>query len=166
MYVERMLLKYLNCCGHDYPGWILNMENRGIQIFDNDMSSYRAKLVLDNSEDSKVSAYKENQKSDADLLFYIDNKGEPEDEVEKDEKMTEAVSAAFVVAAQSVQSAEHGGRKRKAGNIKKKNQLKFLKYNLYEDSAPSAEKPTVVDKNGLSSVSDVENPSSDEEDNQ
>ncbi|KAL3535645.1 hypothetical protein ACH5RR_004106 [Cinchona calisaya] len=146
--------------------WLLNIENQGIQVFDNDMSSYRAKLVLDISEeDSKLSASKENKKSVADLLFYIDNKGEPEDEIEKDEQMTEAASAAFVAAAHSLQSAERGGTKRKAGNIRKKNRLKFLKYNLYEESAPPAEKPTVVDNNDLSSGSDVENPSADEEDN-
>ncbi|XP_027065212.1 uncharacterized protein [Coffea arabica] len=146
--------------------WILDRENQGIQIFDNDMSSYHAKLILDNSEeDFNLSVYKENKKTDADLFFYIDNKGDAENEVKKDEKMTEAVSAAFVAAAQSLQSAEHGERKRKGGNMKKNNRLKFLKYDLYEGSAPSAAKPAVVDDNGLSSGSDVENPSSDEDEN-
>ncbi|XP_071911081.1 uncharacterized protein [Coffea arabica] len=146
--------------------WILDRGNQGIQIFDNDMSSYHAKLILDNSEeDFNLSVYKENKKTDADLFFYIDNKGDAENEVEKDETMTEAVSAAFVAAAQSLQSAEHGERKRKGGNMKKNNRLKFLKYDLYEGSAPSAAKAAVVDDNGLSSGSDVENPSSDEDEN-
>ncbi|CAI9100535.1 OLC1v1037659C2 [Oldenlandia corymbosa var. corymbosa] len=144
--------------------WILNIENRGMQVFDNDMGTYRAKMVLDHSEDnSKLGAYKE-KNSDTDLLFYIDNKGEDKDEGETDEKMAEAVSASFVTAAHSLQSADRGGKKRKSGKVEKKGRLKFRKYKLYEDSDLLGEKSTFVDTNNLNSTSDVENPSSDEDD--
>lgn len=142
--------------------WILNIENRGVNIFDVYMSKYRAKLVADNTEeDLKLLAYNEKTKDlDIDIPFYIDNKGEEEGENVKDEKM----SAAFVAAAHSLQSGEEpGGKKRKAENNKKKRVPKFIKYNLCEDSILSGERSSLASNDDSSSGGEVNNPSSDEE---
>lgn len=125
------------------------------------MSKYRAKLVADDTEeDLKLLAYNEKTKDlDTDITFYIDNKGEEESENVKDEKM----SAAFVAAAHSLQSGEHGGKKRKAENNKNKRVPKFIKYNLCEDSILPGERSSLVCNDDSSSGGEVNNPSSDEE---
>ncbi|CAK9144100.1 unnamed protein product [Ilex paraguariensis] len=68
--------------------WLVRLENKGIRLLDGCLSKHRAQLVLDNSkEDYGQSAYKtDGNKADADLLFYIDNKGEEKDGNEEDEK--------------------------------------------------------------------------------
>lgn len=141
--------------------WILNIENRGIKIFDDYMSRYRAKLVAENpEEDLKLLTYNEKAKDlDTDIPFYIDIKGEEEGGNVNDEKL----SAAFVAAAHSLQSGEYGGKKRKAENNKKKRVPKFLKYNLCEDSILSEERSSLVSDDDSSSGSEVNNPPSDEE---
>lgn len=146
--------------------WILSIENRGIKIFDDDMLKYRAKLLADNlEEDLKHVGSKEDKSgTDMDLLFYIDNKGQQEDENEKDETKDEAMSVAFVAAAHSLQSVEHaGGQKRKAESKERKKQPKLFKYNLYEDSGLSGEKSDLIGNEDSSSESEVENPSSSDE---
>lgn len=140
----------------------MNIENRGVKIFDDYMSMYRAKLVADNTEeDLKLLAYNEKTKDiDTDIPFYIDNKGDEESENVKDEKM----STAFVAAAHSLQSGEHGGKKRKGEDNKKKRVPKFIKYNLCEDSILSRERSSLVsDDDDSSNGGEVNNPSSDEE---
>lgn len=54
---------------------MLNIENRGIRIFDEDMSKFRAKLISDNlKEDLEMLGNKgEGKTLDTDLL-HIDNK--------------------------------------------------------------------------------------------
>ncbi|XP_059284359.1 uncharacterized protein LOC132037771 [Lycium ferocissimum] len=145
-------------------GWILKIENGGIRIFDNNMSKTRAKLLLDSMpEGFEQPALKDSKKkSDTDLIFYIDNKGE-EDEEEGDEKMNESASAAFVSAAHTMQSVEPEKRKRKGKDSKHKNRVKFLKYSLHENSGSKQGQSSVADSDDSSSESDVENPSTDEE---
>ncbi|CAA3032074.1 Hypothetical predicted protein [Olea europaea subsp. europaea] len=136
--------------------WMLNIENRGIRIFDEDMSKFRAKLISDNlKEDLEMLGNKGEGKALDTDLFYIDNKGE-NDGNEEDENTSESMSAAFMAAAHSMQSAEHGGTKRRAKKSEKRKRVKFLKYSLAENS----ESYTFPSNDG---GSDVENPSSDEE---
>lgn len=135
---------------------MLNIENRGIRIFDEDMSKFHAKLISDNlKEDLEMLGNKGEGKALDTDLFYIDNKGE-NDGNEEDENTSESMSAAFMAAAHSMQSAEHGGTKRRAKKSEKRKRVKFLKYSLAENS----ESYTFPSNDG---GSDVENPSSDEE---
>lgn len=139
--------------------WMLNIENRGIRIFDDDMSKSRAKLISDNlKEDLKKLANKGEGKTLDTDIFFIDNKGE-NDGNEEDDKTSESMSAPFMAAAHSMQSAEHGGTKRRAKKSEKRKRVKFLKYSLAENS----ESYTFQRNDGGNSGSDVENPSSDEE---
>ncbi|KAK4368668.1 hypothetical protein RND71_012460 [Anisodus tanguticus] len=144
--------------------WILKIENGGIRIFDNNMSKTRAKLLLDSmTEGLEQPVLKDaKKKSDADLIFYIDNKGE-EDEEEGDEKMNESVSAAFVSASHTMQSAEPEKRKRKGKDSEHKSRVKFLKYSLHENSGSREGRSSIADSDDSSSESEVENPSTDEE---
>ncbi|XP_010323564.1 uncharacterized protein [Solanum lycopersicum] len=143
--------------------WILNIENGGIRIFDHNISKIRAKSLLDSmTEGFEQPALKDaKKKSENDILFYIDNKGE-EDEEEGDEKMNESDSAAFVSAAHTMESAEPERRKRKGKDSEQKSRVKFLKYSLHENSG-SKGKPSIADNDDSSSEGEVENPLTDEE---
>ncbi|KAL2534288.1 hypothetical protein Adt_07639 [Abeliophyllum distichum] len=139
--------------------WMLNIENRGIRIFDDDMSKFRSKLISDSlKEDSDRLANKEERKTLDTDLFYIDNKGELGGN-EENEMMSKSMNAAFMAAAHSIQSAEHEGTKRLAKKSEKRKRVKFLKYSLTENSESLA----FPSNDGRSSGSDVENPSSDED---
>ncbi|KAH0743343.1 hypothetical protein KY290_031336 [Solanum tuberosum] len=143
--------------------WFLNIENGGIRIFDNNMSKIRAKLLLDSmTEGFEQPALKDGKKkSENDILFYIDNKGE-EDEEEGDVKMNESASAAFVSAAHTMESAEPERRKRKGKDSEHKSRVKFLKYSLRENSGSNGQS-SIADSDDSSSESEVENPLTDEE---
>ncbi|XP_049413923.1 uncharacterized protein LOC125876729 [Solanum stenotomum] len=143
--------------------WFLNIENGGIRIFDNNMSKIRAKLLLDSmTEGFEQPALKDGKKkSENDFLFYIDNKGE-EDEEEGDVKMNESASAAFVSAAHTMESAEPERRKRKGKDSEHKSRVKFLKYSLRENFGSNGQS-SIADSDDSSSESEVENPLTDEE---
>lgn len=75
------------------------------------------------------------------------------------------MNAAFVVAAHAMTSAENGGgRKRKGGRSGGKNKhIKFLKYNLQNDSGASGEKSAFLKNHEAGTGSEVEYPLSDED---
>ncbi|KAI3447097.1 hypothetical protein Pfo_003762 [Paulownia fortunei] len=142
--------------------WMLNIENRGIKIFDDDLSKFRTAF---NSKEAleQLANREEGKKPDSNLLFYIDHKGQEEYGSEEDEKMRESMSAAFTAAAHSIQSSEQGGRKRKTKDGKKRKQVKFVKYNVFDHSSLSGERPADPRNDHSDSGSDLENPSSDED---
>ncbi|KAK4432927.1 hypothetical protein Salat_1054900 [Sesamum alatum] len=139
--------------------WMLNIENKGIKIFDDDMSNFRAAF---NSKEEAGASMEEDQKPDSNLLFYIDNKGQEEYGNEDNQQMNESMSAAFTAAAHSMQSPEQGGRKRKTKKGEKTKEVKFVKYNALEHSL-SGERSGDPRNDHSDSGSDVENPSSDED---
>lgn len=136
-----------------YIRWLLNIENKGIKIFDDDMSKFR---IAFNSKEASEQEMEGGRKPDSDLLFYMDYKGQEEGGSEEDEKTSEGMSAAFTAAARSIQSSEQGGRKRKTKDGKRRKQVKFVKYNITDQSTP----PSNDNSDG---GSDLENPSSDED---
>ncbi|KAL0345131.1 UNVERIFIED_CONTAM: hypothetical protein Sradi_4344400 [Sesamum radiatum] len=139
--------------------WMLNIENKGIKIFDDDMSNFRAAF----NAKEEVGASMEDQKPDSNLLFYIDNKGRKEYGNEDNKQMNESMSAAFTAAAHSMHSPEQGGRKRKTKKGENTKQVKFVKYNALEHSSLSGERSADPRNDHSDSGSDVENPSSDED---
>ncbi|PSS20820.1 hypothetical protein CEY00_Acc09860 [Actinidia chinensis var. chinensis] len=147
--------------------WLLGLEDQGIRLLDDDITKYKSKLAIDISEaeHEQLVYTKEGTKANADLGFYIDNKGEEEDVYGDDGRTNESVNAAFVAAAHTMASAENGGgRKRKERTgVGKKKHVKFLKYNLQDNSGSSGEKSTVRTNDGSNSGSEVENPLSDED---
>ncbi|XP_057768313.1 uncharacterized protein LOC130988470 [Salvia miltiorrhiza] len=137
--------------------WMLNIENKGIKIFDDDMSKFCS--AFDSKEASEQLADMEGgRKPDSDLLFYMDYKGREECGSEEDEEMSGRMNAAFTSAAHSMGLSEQGGRKRKTKDGKKRKKVKFVKYNISEQ--PSLSKGGNDDSDG---ASDLENPSSDME---
>ncbi|KAJ9688203.1 hypothetical protein PVL29_014096 [Vitis rotundifolia] len=146
--------------------WLLNLEGQGIRIFDDSISRYRAKLVLDISkvDYEQPVGRADFKKLDDDLLFYFD-KREEEDGNKEDKETDDSMSAAFVSAARTMKLAEKDGeRKRKKGSsIEKKKQIKFRKYKLHDNSNSERESSHFHD-DGLSSGSEIENPLSDDED--
>ncbi|KAL0426924.1 UNVERIFIED_CONTAM: hypothetical protein Slati_2867200 [Sesamum latifolium] len=140
--------------------WMLNIENKGIKLFDDDMSNFRAAF---NSKEEADASMEEDQKPDSNLLFYIDNKGQKEYENEDSIQMNESMSAAFRAAAHSMHSPEQGGRKRKTKKCENTKQVKFVKYNALKHSSLSGERSADPRNDHSDSGSDVENPSSDED---
>ncbi|XP_050270290.1 uncharacterized protein LOC126714263 [Quercus robur] len=143
--------------------WLLNLENQGIKVFDDSISRRRTKIVLDISKaDFEQPASKlEDIRVDDDILFCIDNKGEDKDTDE--EKMITSMSSTFVSAAHTMKSTENEGRKRKEGLSAEKKKIKFVKYDLGQNSDSTRTRSAVVSDDGVSSESEVDNPISDDD---
>ncbi|PIN22203.1 hypothetical protein CDL12_05084 [Handroanthus impetiginosus] len=134
--------------------WMLNIENRGIKIFDNDMSKFRT--AFNSKEESEQLVYgEEKKKPEPDIPFYIDKKGQENYTDDEDEKM----SAAFMDAAHSMQA----GRKRRTKDGEKRKHVKFVKHNVFNHSSLGGERSADPRNDHSDSGSDVENPSSDED---
>ncbi|KAK6944857.1 hypothetical protein RJ641_025959 [Dillenia turbinata] len=155
--------------------WVLNLEDRGIKLFEV-ISNYRANILWDSSggDDERSVDMVDGKQLDADLLFFIDNKGEESDKSEDDmeeekdieevENVDDSISNAFITAAQTMSSIETSlTRKCREGkSAEKMKRIKFAKYDLSENANAERENSVLVD-DGSSSESDVENPSSDED---
>ncbi|XP_041006715.1 uncharacterized protein LOC121251512 [Juglans microcarpa x Juglans regia] len=143
--------------------WLLNLEDRGIKVFDDSISKYRTKLVLDifKADLEQPASKLKNKKVDDDILFTIDNNGADEDTDE--DKMKQSMSAAFVAAAHTMKLPEKGGRKRKEGKSAENQKIKFVKYDLCQNSDSVRSRSTIVSNDGSDSESEVENPLSDED---
>lgn len=144
--------------------WIYNLEDQGISILDNDMSKYRARLVLNSLEtDNEQPDFITNgKKLDTDVSFYIDNKGDEEMNEENEDK-NKHISDAFVAAAHSLQSVESTGkRKRKERKDNVKKHLKFRKHSINENSLSSGGNLGSFGEENSSSEGEVENPLSDD----
>lgn len=140
---------------------MLNIENRGVQIFGDDTLKFR-NAFNDKEALEQLADMAERRQSDSDLLFYVDNKGE-ECGNEDGEKMSESMNAVFTNAAQSMQSSEQGKRKRKTEDGKKRNKVQFVKYNITQPSSLSEAKADLPRNDNSDCGSDLENPSSDME---
>lgn len=136
---------------------MLNIENKGIKIFDDDMSKFRSAFHSKELSE-QLADMEEGRKPDSDLLFYMDYKGREECGSEDDEDMGGRMNAAFTSAAHSMGLSEQGGRKRKTKDGKKRKKVKFVKYNVSEE-APLSPGGNEDSDGG----SDLENPSSDVE---
>lgn len=146
-----------------YLKWLLEEEDKGARLFDDIMLKNRARLLIDNLKADSGKA--DDETSEDDVLFFIDNKGKVDDGVEDDGKVNESMSAVFMAAAHTMQSAkEGGGRKRKEGRgAGKKKQVKFQRYDLFGHLDSSGDKDKFLDKDGSRSGSEVEDPLSDDE---
>ncbi|KDP33740.1 hypothetical protein JCGZ_07311 [Jatropha curcas] len=146
--------------------WLLDLDGKGIRIFDDVISKFCAKLALDDPEsDYQLSAPKpEGRKADVDLQFYVDNKGEEEDHDGDDKETNESMSAAFLAAAHTMRFTENGGRKRKEGrSAGRKRKTKVLKHDLSDNSDSDGKGQSSVSDDSSGSESEVENPTSDED---
>ncbi|KAH6826783.1 hypothetical protein C2S53_011014 [Perilla frutescens var. hirtella] len=139
--------------------WMLNIENKGIKIFDDDMSKFRSAF---NSKEASEQEMEEGRKPDSDI-FYMDYEGQEEGGSEEDEKTSEGMSAAFTAAARSMQSSEQGGRKRKTKGGKKRKQMKFVKYSITDHSLLTEGRSVLPRNDHSDGGSNLENPSSDED---
>ncbi|GKA12863.1 SNF2 domain protein [Tanacetum coccineum] len=147
--------------------WMLELEDQGLTLSEGFMSKYHAKLVRYGSRsDVDQPSYKlDAGKTDSDLLFFIDNKGKDGDGDDDDEKIDDSMNDAFVAAARSIQSdTNESGKKRKETHVEnKKDQVKFQRYNLVDQSgSKSGTKTSSSKKDDSGSDSEVEDPDSDE----
>ncbi|KVI12199.1 uncharacterized protein LOC112505121 [Cynara cardunculus var. scolymus] len=127
--------------------WMLDLEDQGLRLCDGFMSKHRERLVRHSSRldlDQPSS-----EKTDNNLLFFIDNKGNDEDE-----NINDSMNDVFVAAAHEMQS----GKKRKEIKTKDKDGVKFQRHNL---SGPRAAGEFKTDDSD--SASEVDDPYSDED---
>lgn len=147
--------------------WLLELEDRGLRFLDDNLLKCRAKLVFDVSvANEKPVLELEDKKQEDNVLFYIDNKGEEKDKDEdgdgEGKDIDESMSAAFIAAAHVMDMTENEGKKRKQRKrAGKEKRIKFLKYELAENADLPGERSKGVGGDG--SASEVDNPSSDEE---
>lgn len=138
------------------PDWLLSLENRGIRVFEDDILKRHAKLGVDISQVEQPTGTLEGKKA-GDDLFYVDNMGE-EGNVGEEDKQNKLIGDAFVAAARTMKSMDNGTRKRKGKSSGKK--IKFVKYDLHQDSVP-AKAGTSAPDDSSSGESEVEHPVSD-----
>lgn len=88
-----------------FPEWLYSLEDQGKRLLDNDLSKYRARLAVDslNTDNEQPELTANGNKSDTDLIFYIDNKGKEDQNMEND-NTNKPISDAFVAAAHTMQS--------------------------------------------------------------
>ncbi|KAJ9547904.1 hypothetical protein OSB04_020447 [Centaurea solstitialis] len=128
--------------------WMLDLEDQGLSLCDGFMSKHRERLV---GYSSKMDLDQpSSKKTDNSLLFFIDNKGNNEDE---DENINDSMNDVFVAAAREMQS----GKKRKEAE-KKNDGVKFQRHNI-SGSRSVAE----LEKDVSDSASEVDDPDSDED---
>ncbi|KAL4317133.1 hypothetical protein AHAS_Ahas15G0354600 [Arachis hypogaea] len=136
--------------------WLLSIENRGIQVLEDDTLRSCAKSGLDISQAEQPTGNLDG-KMVGDDLFYVDNVGEEGNAVEED-KQNEVISDAFVAAARTMKVTDSGSQKRKGKSKERK--VKFVKHNLLQNSRP-AKAETSSANDGSSGESEVEDPASD-----
>lgn len=129
--------------------WLLSLENRGIRIFEDDILKRHAASCRDISQAEHSAGNLEGKIADDDL-FYVDTGN--------DDKQNKLISDAFVAAAQTMKLSDNGARKRKGKHGEKK--IKFVKYDLHQDSEPVKARISAADDSS-SEESEVEDPVSD-----
>ncbi|KAL4571848.1 hypothetical protein LXL04_018613 [Taraxacum kok-saghyz] len=137
--------------------WMLELEGQGLSFCDGFMSNHREKLVLYSSR--SVDFGQPSGEMDEDLVFFIDNKGNDENE---DEKVDDLMNDVFVKAAYDMRSDVKGsGKKRKEiGGERDKNGVKFQRHEVISGSDASS----ASEKEDSGSGSEVEDPDSDDDD--
>ncbi|GMH18069.1 hypothetical protein Nepgr_019910 [Nepenthes gracilis] len=152
--------------------WLLKLESHGVRILDDSILRLCRKIPLDFSKakhEEPVGKVK-GETAEADVFFYIDNKGEENKEEEEEEEEEEIkheddntlkrnASAAFLAAAETMNSTKMGGeRKRKVGqrSAGRKKEMKFLKFSLHKDSDTLGELSDGSDEENLPSHEDMD----------
>ena len=147
--------KHISSCLICLLGWLLNLENRGIRVFEDEILRSHAKLGLDVSQAEQPVGNLEGKIADDDL-FYVDNVGE-EGNIGGEDKQNELISDAFVAAAQTMKLTDSGSQKRKGKSSERK--IKFVKYDLQNSNPVKA--GTSAANDSSSGESEVEDPVSD-----
>ncbi|KAJ4851117.1 hypothetical protein Tsubulata_040711 [Turnera subulata] len=146
--------------------WLLVQESKGNRLFDDRIAKRLARLPLDDFKtnyEHQVSKL-ESKRADVDLLPYIDRDGEEDNREEVEKEANESMISAFVAAAHSMRLTETGGRKRKQHRNDGNHRRNKLSKHDHDDSSDSeTERSSSVSNDDLSSESEVENPSSDED---
>ncbi|KAG6535376.1 hypothetical protein ZIOFF_000342 [Zingiber officinale] len=134
--------------------WFVVLEERGLKLFEDDILELCNKVMFEESHDDDATKFNSGTNTADDDLFFFDNKGRVENEAMKDDDMGTA-EVAFLTAAHSMKTdvSKKRRKQREHANEESGSQLKFLKYNIDDDSV----------KDYFNSGSEVENPPSADE---
>ncbi|XP_073008203.1 uncharacterized protein [Typha latifolia] len=138
--------------------WVVDLEDKGMRLFGDNLSKLLKRLIYNESKVTSEGTIfnSASKRTDADLFFF-DKQGDAVVKDAKDDDM-EMMDNAFMVAANSMKLTSNGRRKRKGGN-EGEFQAKFVKYDTI-GSGKDYFSPVADD---MSSGSEVENPSSDDD---
>jgi hypothetical protein len=142
--------------------WLVELEDKGITL-SGDIVKYRKRIVFDESR-AGFQNFNANlfSKQTNEELFFFDNKGvSANGSKENDDDNMDMMDGAFVTASRSMKTSDNGSRKRKelGGADESGTLFKSLKYKINR----SANDNLSSGSEGVSSGSEVENPSSDDE---
>lgn len=126
------------------------LEEQGLKLFEDDILELCNKVMFEESHVDDTTKFNSGTNTRDDDLFFFDNKGRVENETVKDDDMGTA-EMAFLTAAQSMK-IDVSKKRRKQREEESGSQLKFVKYNIDNDSV----------EDYLNSGSEVENPPADE----
>ncbi|XP_074568203.1 uncharacterized protein LOC141824765 [Curcuma longa] len=130
--------------------WFVFLEEQGLKLFEDDILELCNKVMFEESHVDDTTKFNSGTNTRDDDLFFFDNKGRVENETVKDDDMGTA-EIAFLTAAQSMK-IDVSKKRRKQREEESGSQLKFVKYNIDDDSV----------EDYLNSGSEVENPPADE----
>ncbi|GMI94870.1 hypothetical protein like AT5G11780 [Hibiscus trionum] len=145
---------------------LLKLEKQGIKLFNDSVLKYHARSLVDDSmevDEQLVLKVEEKKLEDDEPLFYLDGKGEEEENEMKNESMT----AVYVAAARSMRPIDNSREKRKGSGGEEKEKIKYFKYALPNKSKATKEvsvrgsgsdSDSGASEDVSSSDSEVENP--------
>ncbi|XVF35354.1 hypothetical protein REPUB_Repub18cG0138500 [Reevesia pubescens] len=145
--------------------WLLIIEDQGVRIFECDISKVYAKAVLCKSRvDYEIPFVKANGKYVGENLVYMVHEGKEDKKADADLEMVDSMDTVpFSAPGLMKSTATDGVRKRKKGsNTEEEIPAKFVKYHLHENLV-RVKLLSLVNDDGLSSGSEVDNPASDED---
>ncbi|WCJ29576.1 hypothetical protein M5689_011201 [Euphorbia peplus] len=136
--------------------WLLILEDEGLRVFDDDISKIYAKAIISKSRKGYFVAESDWKHS----VYCGDYEGRGEEKVDSDLEMVDSEETTLI-AGNLKTSATNGTKKRKEGMKDEMNrQVKVVKCHIDDNSVTENGYP--LDDEALSSGSEVDNPSSDE----
>lgn len=150
MTLSCVLVNVLELC-FQLVEWFVVIEERGVKLFEDDIFELCNKVMFEESHVDDTTKFNSGTNT-TDDLFYFDNKGRVENEAAKDDDMGTA-EIAFLTAAHSMKTDVGKKRRKQRERSSEESQLKFVKYNIDDDSV----------KDYFNSGSEVENPPSADE---
>ncbi|EEF45807.1 hypothetical protein RCOM_0798260 [Ricinus communis] len=143
-------------------GWLLIVEDKGVQVFDSDISKIYVKTIISKPIEYRFFEVKSDGQNLGENHFSCkEDKGE--NKVDGDLEMVDSEDTMFLAAPAVLKvTAASGTRKRKEERKDEEGkQIKFVKGHLYDNLARETLKPS-DDYDALSSCSKVDNPASDD----
>ncbi|OMO86586.1 hypothetical protein COLO4_21041 [Corchorus olitorius] len=144
--------------------WLLVIEGQGVTIFECDISKVYARAVVCKSRvEYEIPVVKTNGKNMGENLFHLVHEGKDDKKPDGDMEMIDSIDTFPLAAPGLMKSTTDVVRKRKEeSNGEEEKPVKFVKYHFHENLVKE-KLLSLVNDDGLSSGSEVDNPAMDED---